>query len=388
MRQDCGLPFPPRDGRLIGAVADEKTLAILNEGSDVWNEWRRKEKRSEADLTGANLNRAYLAGANLTRADLTGANFTGAHLDRANLTTAYLAGANLSEANLTGANLTVANLTRADLTGADLTRAYLAGANLAGASLTRARLLGVNLAGANLTGANLTRAMLLGVNLAGANLTGANLTRAILEEAIFGNTDLKDALGLDTCRHAGPSTLDFRTLANSGSLALEFLRGCGLPDKLIDYLPSLLGEAIQFYTCFISYSSKDQEFAKRLHSDLQGEGVRCWFAPEDLKIGDRFQDRIEESIRLFDKVMIILSEASVKSRWVEREVNVAREREDRENRLILFPIRVDEAIMDATQAWAADLRRVRHIGEFYNWHHHPSYRIAFERLLRDLRASG
>jgi len=35
---------------------------------------------------------------------------------------------------------------------------------------------------------------------------------------------------------------------------------------------------------FISYSSKDQAFAERLHADLQNKGVRCWFAPHDLPI--------------------------------------------------------------------------------------------------------
>jgi hypothetical protein len=43
--------------------------------------------------------------------------------------------------------------------------------------------------------------------------------------------------------------------------------------------------AIQYYSCFISYSSKDDAFAKRLHADLQNTGVRCWFAPHDLPIG-------------------------------------------------------------------------------------------------------
>ena len=65
----------------------------------------------------------------------------------------------------------------------------------------------------------------------------------------------------------------------------DFLRGVGLPDNLIDYLPSLLNQPIQFYSCFISYSSKDQEFADRLHADLQNKGVRCWFAPHDMPIG-------------------------------------------------------------------------------------------------------
>ena len=89
---------------------------------------------------------------------------------------------------------------------------------------------------------------------------------------------------------------------------MAFLRGVGLPDNLIDYLPSLLNQPIQFYSCFISYSSKDQAFAERLHADLQAKGVRCWFAPHDMPIGAKILDAIDEAIRLRDKVLLILSE--------------------------------------------------------------------------------
>jgi len=63
------------------------------------------------------------------------------------------------------------------------------------------------------------------------------------------------------------------------------------------------------------------------------------------------------------------------------------EREGRENRTLLFPIRIDEAVMEASQSWAADIRRTRHIGNFCDWQEHPAYRKAFDRLLRDLKAS-
>jgi hypothetical protein len=86
--------------------------------------------------------------------------------------------------------------------------------------------------------------------------------------------------------------------------------------------------------------------------------------------------------------MVVLSEASVESRWVEREVNAAREREDRENRSVLFPIRIDEAVMSAPQPWAADVRRTRHMGDFCGWKDHDAYQKALERLLRDLRADS
>jgi TIR domain len=143
---------------------------------------------------------------------------------------------------------------------------------------------------------------------------------------------------------------------------------------------------VQFYSCFISYSNKDQEFAKQIYADLQDKGVRCWFAEEDLKIGDKFQERIEESIRWHDKLLLVLSDNSIRSAWVEREVQAAFEREHESNRLVLFPIRLDEAVMDTTKSWAADIRRTRHIGEFGQWRERGSYKKALERLLRDLKA--
>jgi uncharacterized protein YjbI with pentapeptide repeats len=101
------------------------------------------------------------------------------------------------------------------------------------------------------------------------DLSGANLSGADLLETIFVNTNLNDVQGLDACVHYGPSTIDHRTMAISGPLPLAFLRGCGLPDEFIDYLPSLLSQPIQFYSCFISYSTKDQLFVEQLHADLQ-----------------------------------------------------------------------------------------------------------------------
>ena len=55
-------------------------------------------------------------------------------------------------------------------------------------------------------------------------------------------------------------------------------------------------EPIQFYSCFISYSHKDEAFAEHLHSGLQGKGVRCWYAPHDLPIGAKIRPVIDESI--------------------------------------------------------------------------------------------
>jgi hypothetical protein len=206
----------------------------------------------------------------------------------------------------------------------------------------------------------------------------------ILAETVFGATNLTAVRGLETCLHLSASTLDHRTLELSGPLPLAFLRSCGLPDALIDYLPPLLNEPLQFYSCFISYASTDHAFAERLYADLQNKGVRCWFAPKDMQIGDEFRSRIDASIHLHDRLLLILSEHSIKSRWVQKEVETAFEKEAKENRRVLFPLRLDDAIMDMIVGWAADIRRQRHIGDFTRWKDHDAYQQAFTTLLRDL----
>jgi hypothetical protein len=170
------------------------------------------------------------------------------------------------------------------------------------------------------------------------------------------------------------------------SLPLAFLRGVGLPDKVIDYLPSLTSRPIQFYSCFISYSHKDEEFAQRLHADLQNKGVRCWFAPHDLPIGGKILDEIDAAIRLRDKVLLILSEQSINSDWVEDEVKTAFEEERKRRQTVLFPLRLDDAILETKEAWASKLRADRNIGDFRQWRSHDQYQRTLDRVMRDLRS--
>jgi uncharacterized protein YjbI with pentapeptide repeats len=330
-----------------------------------WNEWRQNNSSVQPDLSGA---------------DLSGANLRGADLSKANLR-----GADLSKANLDGANLSQSNSGAADLSGA----------NLCGVRLGATDLSGARLVSADLTGAVFSRqhalsegAVRLYISQA-LNLDDADLSGAHLSNTSFCDVDLRHVKGLEAVVHHAPSTIGIDTIYRSeGKIPELFLRGAGVPKQFITFMRSLTRDAFEFYSCFISYSSQDQDFAERLHADLRAKDLRVWFAPEDLKIGDRFQDQIEESIRLYDKVMIILSEASVRSHWVEREANAAREREERENRTVLFPIRIDDAVMDAKQPWAADLRRVRHIGNFHRWKEHDEYQKALARLLRDLKSEG
>ncbi len=80
------------------------------------------------------------------------------------------------------------------------------------------------------------------------------------------------------------------------------------------------------------HSTGDQEFAERLYKDLQGNGVRCWFATHDIQGGRKVHEQLDEAIRLHDKLLLILSEHSMNSPWVKTEIANARELEQREKK--------------------------------------------------------
>src|SRR3989442_1313486 len=145
--------------------------------------------------------------------------------------------------------------------------------------------------------------------------------------------DLSTTKGLATINHSGPSFVQLHTvLLPQDRTALRFLRGIGTPDEYIDTWRATMKHPILYYSIFISYSNSDEVLARRLHADLQAHGVRCWFAPEDLKIGNKFRQHIDAAIHLQDKLLLLLSEHSIASTWVENEVEAALEKEDRQQR--------------------------------------------------------
>jgi len=335
---------------------------ILNQGSVAWNQWRKDNPDIKPDLSEANL----------YKCDLSSTNLNDANLLKADLKFADFNMTNLKRACLCGADLFMAFLLTTDFTGADLREA----------NLSQAECYMTDFSGASLQNADLTSAVLWG-----AKLIDTNLTNCEIGETIFANLDLSKAKGLDTVKQTYPSTIGVDTIyLSGGKIPKAFLQGAGIPDAIIGLTDTLRGNPKQFYSCFISYSSKDRSFAERLFIDLQNRGVRCWFAPENLKIGDRIRQTLDKSIRIHDKLLLILSENSIGSDWVEKEVETAFEEERKRGKVQLFPVRIDTAVMDTNQAWARDIRNTRHIGDFTQWEDDKSYQEEFERLLRDLES--
>lgn len=374
---------------------------------------------SRADLSQVDLSGAFLVNANLRLADLSLSDLSHTNLNLTNITSSNLSQTNFRYASFERANLSRSNLSSSNLNGAVLNDAILRHVVLSLASLRNAQLSNAILTGADLSGADLSGAILIRADLreailskallVGTNLQESNLAAAVIAGAILADSNLSSSKGLESIKHRGPSTIGIDTIYKSaGQIPVSFLRGCGLKDWEIEavklYLPELSHEqatsimykvvelrsnpAIQFNSCFISYSSKNHAFAESIYARLQTKGVRCWFAPEDMKIGDKLRPRIDETIRIHDKLLLVLSAESVASQWVEQEVETALEKEREQGRTVLFPIRLDDSVMEIKTGWPALIKNTRHIGDFSKWKDHNSYSKAFERLLRDLKADS
>ncbi len=306
-------------------MANDEHLKILESGVQAWNAWREEHPEVRPDLVGADLRNARLMGARLMDA----------------------------------------RLMSADLGGADLRTAHLMGANLMHADLVAAKLRGADLRGADLRIADLRI----------ADLVGANLRSATLRYTVFGAVDLRQVKGLESVKHQAPSDISTSTLTKSqGKIPAAFLRGCGLtdweiknaklwnPDLSRDELTDLTYEIvnlkaespIMLHPLFISYSHGDTPFVEKLEAGLDKKRIRYWRDVHDMKAG-RMEAQIDKAIRMNPIVLLVLSESSVESDWVEWEISKARELEKKEKRDVLCPIALDDAWK--TCDWPGPLRR-------------------------------
>ncbi|RLD05013.1 MAG: hypothetical protein DRI32_04725 [Chloroflexi bacterium] len=379
-------------------MANEEQLAILKQGVNVWNQWREENPEVKIDLKRAKLDGQDFSMINFQNADLEYSDFQNTKLAKSNLSDTILVSADFRHASLWGANLSRANLTKSNFNSANLNGTNLQNADLSLAQFTKvgffyaefqdAKLYRTNFLNADFSNSNLRKAKFDGTKLKGANLSKADLSGVTLfgvelrqtqfddtivvntnfNESIFGETffcncDLSESLGLETSMYIGPSTIGTDTLQKSkGKIPVEFLRGSGLSDIDIEYAklanPELTAQEvseithkifelkdtrpIQISPLFISYSHANMSFVEKLEAKLIEKGIRFWRDVHNATAG-RLETQIDRAIRHNPTVLLILSESSTKSDWVEHEVRLARKLEKEIGRDVLCPIALDDS---------------------------------------------
>jgi hypothetical protein len=321
-----------------------------------------------------------------------------------------LSGADLRDTYLSDVLLSGANLSNVDLSGVDLSSTQLGGANLSGADLSGALLSVATLICADLSGADLK-----GANLIGADLSGAVLIYARCWSTIFANVDLSTVRGLESIQHEGPSEISVSTLIRSrGQIPESFLRGCGLtPWEVLAarfYDPALTPpqfsdlqyQVFDAWTkgrsmisgCFISYSHADANFVNKLRDRLIAEGVNVWLDRHDMIAGP-IQDQVWRAIQVHHVVILVLSETSVRSDWVENELDIARDKERDENRAVLCPVSLDDtwkAKVEAKGKPGDPSRKLwrtleqKFVVDFSGWKT-KSFDESFQKLVRGLKVN-
>jgi hypothetical protein len=93
---------------------------------------------------------------------------------------------------------------------------------------------------------------------------------------------------------------------------------------------------------FLSHSHLDKQFVRQLAEDLSRYDVKVWLDEAEMGIGDSLIEKIREGIDSMDYLGAVISQHSVKSPWVRREIDVAMNQEIEGRRLKVLPILIDD----------------------------------------------
>ena len=121
---------------------------------------------------------------------------------------------------------------------------------------------------------------------------------------------------------------------------------------------------------FISYSSKNSTAAQAVCHELEDNGIKCWMAPRDIPVGSKYASVITKAIVDCRMVVLVFSDDSARSPWVESEINIAFS-----NRKIIVPYKIDKTKIEDYDEFYLMLNN-RHWIEAY-----PDYKTRFKELV-------
>ncbi len=121
---------------------------------------------------------------------------------------------------------------------------------------------------------------------------------------------------------------------------------------------------------FISYSSKNSATAQAICHELEDNHIKCWMAPRDIPVGAKYASVIAQAIKSSKAVVLVFSEQSAISPWVESEINIAFS-----NRKPIVPYKIDAVALESYDEFYLMLNN-RHWIESY-----PDFKTRFAELI-------
>lgn len=89
---------------------------------------------------------------------------------------------------------------------------------------------------------------------------------------------------------------------------------------------------------FLSHSSNDKHFARRLAEDLRKENFEIFLDEWNIDIGESIVGRINDALERMQGLIIILSNNSINSEWVKKELSSALMKKLSNNTITIIPV--------------------------------------------------
>jgi hypothetical protein len=93
---------------------------------------------------------------------------------------------------------------------------------------------------------------------------------------------------------------------------------------------------------FLSHSSRDKPFIRQLATDLTANGITVWLDEQMIKVGESILERVGQGLAESDYFLIALSDNSVNSEWVKKELNEALLKEIEERKVRVLPLKLSD----------------------------------------------
>jgi hypothetical protein len=128
---------------------------------------------------------------------------------------------------------------------------------------------------------------------------------------------------------------------------------------------------------FISHSSLDKPFVRKLDATLSGHGVGVFLDERDIEVGDSIPAKIHEGLRHASHVINVMSSNSMKSKWVQEELDIAKMRRESSESCVILPVLIDDVEVPV------GLSHIKY-ADFRAWQDTQSYIKAATSLLKAL----
>ena len=96
---------------------------------------------------------------------------------------------------------------------------------------------------------------------------------------------------------------------------------------------------------FISYSHQDIKLVKQFAFQLSLRGFDIWMDEKNIALGGTYTTAILNGIHESDYYLVFISKNSIKSNWVDAEIDFALKEKIEHKKLIIVPIKLDDADM-------------------------------------------